>query len=337
MSLEFDRSLQVTYRIADEVLPGIRRVVAENPGPYTFLGTATFIVGTGEVAIIDPGPADEAHIDALLSAVGGERVSHILITHTHPDHSPGAALLKARTGAAVYGFGPHPSDDGYTERYGYETAADREKAKKCADTADQKSSEEHGDKSFAPDVPLSHGDVVSGPGWSVEAVHTPGHLANHLCFALGDGTLFTGDHVMGWSTSVISPPGGNLSDYLASMALLLDRPDRTYVPTHGSPIADPHTHVRGLIQHRHDRTAQVIDQLRAGATTIPEIVEALYIGLDPLLEKAAGRSVLAHLLDLVRRGDVTEHFSDTLETVHPAAGTSSGDNSPRVHATFHLV
>ncbi len=336
MSLEFDRSLQVTYRIADEVLPGIRRVVAENPGPYTFLGTATFIVGTGEVAIIDPGPADEAHIDALLSAVGGERVSHILITHTHPDHSPGAALLKARTGAAVYGFGPHPSDDGYTERYGYETAADREKAKKCADTADQKSSEEHGDKSFAPDVPLGHGDVVSGPGWSVEAVHTPGHLANHLCFALGDGTLFTGDHVMGWSTSVISPPGGNLSDYLASMALLLDRPDRTYVPTHGSPIADPHPYVRGLIQHRHDRTAQVIDQLRAGATTIPEIVEALYIGLDPLLEKAAGRSVLAHLLDLVRRGDVTEHFSDTLETVHPA-GTSSGNNSPRVHATFHLV
>ena len=350
MSLEFDRSLQVTYRVADEVLPGIRRVVAENPGPFTFLGTATFIVGTGEVAVIDPGPADEAHIDALLAAVGDERISHILITHTHPDHSPGASLLKERTGAKVYGFGPHPSDDGYVERYGYETAVDREKARKdseekaAATTAedaatDPKSSEEHGDQAFAPDVLLAHGELLSGPGWTTEAIHTPGHLANHLCFALGDGTLFTGDHVMGWSTSVISPPGGNLSDYLASMALLLERPDRVYVPTHGSPIPNPHDFVRGLVAHRADRTAQVIDQLRLGVTTIPDIVDALYVGLDARLEKAAGRSVLAHLLDLVRRGDVTERITNELETVGAPPDSTAADleNYPRVSATFSLV
>ena len=351
MGLEFDRSLQVTYRVADEVLPGIRRVVAENPGPYTFLGTATFIVGTGEVAVIDPGPADETHIDALLAAVGTERISHILITHTHPDHSPGASLLKERTGATIFGFGPHPSDDGYVERYGYETEADREKARKAAEVAatsadktatdtatDPKLSEEHGDEAFAPDVLLAHGDLLAGPGWSVEAVHTPGHLANHLCFALGDGTLFTGDHVMGWSTSVISPPGGNLSDYLASMALLQERPDRVYVPTHGSPISKPHDFVRGLVAHRGERTAQIIDQLRRGVTTIPDIVAALYIGVDPRLEKAAGRSVLAHLLDLVRRGDVTERITDELEAVTPPGGTAHDrENYPRVRATFALA
>lgn len=355
MSLEFDRSLQVTYRVADEVLPGIRRVVAENPGPYTFLGTATFIVGTGDVAIIDPGPDDDAHIEALLAAIGDEQVSHILITHTHPDHSPGAAKLKERTGATVYGFGPHPSDGGFVERYGYETATDRAKTraddeKAGADqeqdrpeqeqaSADPKSSEEHGDQSFAPDVTLRHGDRLSGATWSTEAVHTPGHLANHLCFALGDGTLFTGDHVMGWSTSVISPPGGNLSDYLASMELLLERGDTAYVPTHGSPILDPHDYVRALVQHRHDRTAQIIEQLHLGARTIPAIVEALYIGLDPRLEKAAGRSVLAHLLDLVRRGDVIEQFTDELVAVASSPGLRppAEGSSPKVRATFRLA
>jgi glyoxylase-like metal-dependent hydrolase (beta-lactamase superfamily II) len=370
MALHFDQSLDIKYRTIDEVVPGVRRIVAENPGPYTFKGSATFIVGRGEVAVIDPGPADERHIDALLAALGTERVSHILVTHTHLDHSPGTRLLQERTGAKTYGFGPHPvpssSDE---ERFGEapsassdssmglagdssmlagpisaalrvlperpfrpasrigdsETTSERESKANGkedsqadgkatdAEKADAKAeaNEAHGDTDFAPDVPTNHGDLIVGEGWEFEAVHTPGHLANHLCFRLArEKLLFTGDHVMGWSTSVISPPGGNLNHYLASLVLLLASPDAVYIPTHGSPIRDPHDFVRGLIDHRNARTAQILDRLQSGPQTISEIVAALYVGLNPKLLKAAGRSVLAHLDALVGTGSVVPDFAD---------------------------
>ncbi len=295
MGLNFDRSLEVTYRIVDEVIPGIRRVVAENPGPYTFKGTATFLIGRGDVAIVDPGPADEAHIDAILAAIPGERITHQLITHTHPDHSPGARLIKERTGAATYGFGPHP----VLEEAEGDTVQDPTESQ---DSSPDKSSEEKSDLDFVPDAVVVDGDRIIGSNWTVEAIHTPGHLANHLCFSLNNDTLFTGDHVMGWSTSVISPPGGNLDDYLASLAKLLTRNERVYIPTHGSPILNPQDFVRGLIDHRNERTAQIQQQLRSGPRTVESLVETLYVGLDTRLVKAAGRSVTAHLQSLERSG-----------------------------------
>ncbi len=321
MALNFDRSLQVTYRVADEVLPGIRRVVAENPGPYTFKGTATFIIGRGDVAIIDPGPADEAHIEAILAALKGERVSHQLITHTHPDHSPGARLIKERTGAQTYAFGPHPdvADNEPPEAELEEAATDESKSGEAksgetpADAEAEKSSEEKSDIDFVPDVFVEDGHVIEGTGWSVEGLHTPGHISNHLCFAFGP-ILFTGDHVMGWSTSVISPPGGNLDDYMASLAKLLPRRETIYVPTHGSPITDAPDFVRGLIDHRNDRTNQIRRELAGGPRTVRELVTALYVGLDPRLVKAAGRSVLAHLQSLERTGDVHREVTPVAET-----------------------
>jgi glyoxylase-like metal-dependent hydrolase (beta-lactamase superfamily II) len=328
MALHFDRSLDVSYRTVDEAVPGVRRIVAENPGPFTFKGSATFIVGKGEVAVIDPGPADEKHIDALLESLGSERVTHILITHTHADHSPGARLLQERTGAKTYGFGPHPiptaeEEDRYAEvaelppTEEHETGAksktdnndnnedNEDNDKQSAKDKKELTEEGHGDRDFAPDVVVGHAELISGIGWTFEAVHTPGHLANHLCFRLAqEKLLFTGDHVMGWSTSVISPPGGHLNDYLASLALLLENPDEIYIPTHGSPIVNPHEFVRGLIDHRNDRTTQIVDRLRSGPQNIKELVAALYVDLDPKLFKAAGRSVLAHLDALVRSGSV---------------------------------
>jgi glyoxylase-like metal-dependent hydrolase (beta-lactamase superfamily II) len=320
MALQFDRSLDVSYRTVDEAVPGVRRIVAENPGPFTFKGSATFIVGKGEVAVLDPGPADEKHIDALLDSLGNERVTHILITHTHADHSPGARLLQERTGAKTYGFGPHPiptadEEDRYADVTEPPTAEENETdaESKTNDSNQQQSVNEkkelteegHGDRDFAPDVVIRHAELISGSGWTFEAVHTPGHLANHLCFRLAqEKLLFTGDHVMGWSTSVISPPGGHLNDYLASLALLLENPDKVYIPTHGSPIINPHEFVRGLIDHRNARTAQIVDRLRSGPQDIKELVMAMYVGLDPKLFKAAGRSVLAHLEALVRSGSV---------------------------------
>jgi glyoxylase-like metal-dependent hydrolase (beta-lactamase superfamily II) len=300
--LPFKLDFEPPYGTLEEIVPGLRRVVANNPGPYTFRGTATFIVGHGDVAVIDPGPKDERHTQAILDSLKktGERVSHILVTHTHPDHSPGTKLLKELTGASTYAWGGHPHEPGTPEDafdYPKPDGYDPEKA-----------SEEHrGDTDFVPDHYLSTGDVVAGGTWRTEALHTPGHIANHLCFAfpdLGDGVVFTGDHVMGWSTSVISPPGGHLADYLHSLELLVKRPEQTYVPTHGAPISDGRGLARGILAHRRFRTDQVLAQLKAGQTSIPKIVEQLYVGLDARLIPAAGRSILAHMIDLIERGHV---------------------------------
>lgn len=280
--------------------PLVRRVLAPNPSPYTFTGTQTYIVGAGSaVAVIDPGPADggadsepspfkgadtngAGHVDAILAAVGTARIAAILCTHTHRDHSPAAAPLKALTGAPIIGCAPLSlSDDGPR-----------------ADSAF--------DRDYAPDRVLLDGERISGPDWTIEAVATPGHTSNHLCYGLVEsGALFTGDHVMAWSTSVVSPPDGDMSAYMASLQKLHDRADNRYYPAHGPAVDKPRQLVRGMLGHRRQREAQILRLLGAGPHQVPAMVAAMYKGLDPRLTGAAGRSVLAHLVDLERRGRVT--------------------------------
>ncbi len=282
MSLRLQRGIEFEYGIVDELSPLVRRVIAKNPGPFTYTGTGTYIIGRGEVAIIDPGPADQMHINALLSAVEGEAVTHVLVTHTHMDHSPGCKLLKAYQDAATYGYGPHGGD-----------------------LADASKVEEGADRDFVPDVRVTHGDVLAGEGWSVECVHTPGHTSNHMCFCLSDErALFTGDHVMGWSTSVISPPDGNMGDYMQSLALLLERDDIIYYPTHGPPVRDPRTHVEAFIAHRLARERQIRDCLLSGVTNIVDMVPIMYKGTDRVLFPAAARSVLAAVELMHARGEI---------------------------------
>ncbi|HEU4969502.1 MBL fold metallo-hydrolase [Sphingomonas sp.] len=266
-----------------ELEPLVRRVLAGNAGPFTYTGTETYIVGRGEVAIIDPGPDDPAHIRALLDAVAGEKVAAILCTHTHRDHSPAAPAVKAATGAPIMGCAPLVLED-------------------LGPRADASF-----DDSYAPDHVMQDGERVRGPGWTLEAVATPGHTSNHLCFALNEtGALFSGDHVMGWSTTVVSPPDGDMAAYMASLDRLLARRDRVYYPAHGDPVADPQRFVRGLAGHRKQREGQIMRLLREGVGAIPAMVERMYVGLDPRLHGAAGRSVLAHLIDLSDRGIVRQ-------------------------------
>lgn len=278
--------------------PLVRRVLAPNPSPYTFSGTQTWLVGAGDdVAVIDPGPAGSGksvgdpkdaygagHVDAILRAIGDARVTAILCTHTHRDHSPAAAPLKAATGAPIIGCAPLAlSDDGPR-----------------ADSAF--------DPDYAPDQVLADGDQVVGDGWTLTAVTTPGHTSNHLCYALEEtGALFTGDHVMAWSTSVVSPPDGDMAAYMASLAKLYDRSDRIYYPAHGPAVTKPRQLVRGMLGHRKSREKQILRELAKGPRPIPAMVAVMYKGLDPRLTGAAGRSVLAHLIDLKARGQVAVH------------------------------
>lgn len=297
VEIPFRREFSFEYGTLEPVAPMIRRVVARNPSPFTFKGTGTYVVGRGEVAVIDPGPDLSEHVEALLAGLSGERVTHILITHTHSDHSPAARALQEATGAPTYGFGPHAGGN----RGGPAV-------------------EEGGDWDFVPDITLGDGERVAGSKWLLEAVHTPGHTSNHLCFALTDsGVLFSGDHVMGWSTSVIAPPDGDMAAYMASLQKLLGRCDAVYWPTHGPAITEPHEHVRAFIAHRREREAGILDCLRAGIGRIEVIVERLYIGLPPTLRRAAGRSVQAHLIDLVGRGVVDSNGPPTLDTEYRIA------------------
>ena len=286
--IQFNKTLDLAPGVVDEVVPGVRRLLADNPGPFTFKGTLSYIVGRGKVAIIDPGPADERHIAALLDAVRGETVTHIVVTHTHRDHSPAAAPLKAATGAITLGEGPHrparPLFVGETPRL-----------------------DAGGDASFAPDRRLAHGDVVAGEGFALEAIATPGHTANHMAFALkGTDVLFSGDHVMGWSTSIVAPPDGAMSDYMASLRRLAARPETTYLAGHGDVIRDAPDYVAHVIRHRVGRETSILHRLGEGEgeseSDIPALVRSIYVGLDPRLSGAAALSVLAHLEDLVARG-----------------------------------
>jgi glyoxylase-like metal-dependent hydrolase (beta-lactamase superfamily II) len=298
VEIPFRRDFAYEYGKLEQVAPGIRRIIARNPGPFTFRGTGTYVIGEGKVAVIDPGPDLPEHIEALLMDLAGEEVTHILVTHTHRDHSPAAAAVKEATGAPTYGFGPHAGG-----RRG------------------EPGVEEGGDWDFVPDIVVSDGGEIAGDGWHFEAVHTPGHTSNHLCFALPDsGILFSGDHVMGWSTSVIAPPDGNMAAYMASLDKLLQRRDATYWPTHGPAITEPHEHVRAFIAHRREREAGVLDCLKAEIGGVDAMVERLYIGLNPNLKRAAGRSLLAHLVDLIERGKVACDGSPTTQATYRLTG-----------------
>ncbi|WP_230769640.1 MBL fold metallo-hydrolase [Sphingomonas sp. Leaf4] len=268
--------------IAQPLEPLVTRLLARNASPYTHTGTQSFIVGgSGAVAVIDPGPDDPAHLDAILNVVAGREVAAILCTHTHRDHSPGAAPLAARTGAAIIGCAPLTMDD----------------VGPRADAAF--------DTGYRPDRVLHDGEAVAGDGWTLIAVATPGHTSNHLAFALPEsGALFSGDHVMGWSTTIVSPPDGDMGEYMASLDKLLQRDDRVYYPAHGGVVENPRRLVRGMLGHRKQREGQILRGLERGLASVPELVAAMYVGLDAKLVGAAGRSVLAHLIDLERRGIV---------------------------------
>lgn len=269
------------YGVAESLSPLVRRVLARNPSPFTFTGTGTYVVGRGVVAVVDPGPADPEHLDAVAAAVAGETVSHFLITHTHRDHSPAAAPLKARLGGEIAGCAPLMlPDDGPRADAGF-------------------------DPGYAADRVLADGESVCGPGWTMRAVATPGHTSNHLCFALEEeAALFSGDHVMGWSTTVVAPPDGDMAAYMASLRKLIDRPDRRYYPTHGAPIDEPQRLVKGLIAHRRQRETQILGLLKLAPRAIPDMVGEMYALVDPILWPAAGRSVLAHLIELEAGGRV---------------------------------
>ncbi len=285
----------VVYGRVDQVSPLIRRVIANNPSKYSYRGTGTYIVGHGDVVVIDPGPAIDEHRDALAAAVAGEHVRAILITHCHADHSPLAAWMREATGAPTIGFGPHGAVD------------------LDEDTDSDVKVEESIDLAFAPDVVANDGDVAASvDGWSMRAVHTPGHTSNHLCFAFdAERALFTGDHVMGWSTTVVSPPDGDMRAYIDSLRKVAGRDDAILWPTHGNPVTDPQPFLAAYLEHRLDREAQVLAQVRGGLTTIEAIVLVLYADVREELHKAAGRSVLSHLAKLVDDGVVAVVGGDT--------------------------
>jgi len=274
--------------LAEQVEPPVRRVLAGNPSAFTFTGTQTYLVGTAsDVAVIDPGPDDADHFGALLSAIGSTRVVAICCTHTHRDHSPLAARLAAHSGAPIIGCAAVSIQD------------------------DGPRGDAPFDLSYRPDRVLADGESLSGDGWRLSAVATPGHTSNHLCYALdGTGALFTGDHVMGWSTSIVAPPDGNMADYMASLAKLHERKDTIYYPAHGPAVTKPRQLVRGMIGHRRQRERQILRLLEEAPHSVSTMVPRMYKGVAEHLWSAAGRSVLAHLLDLETRGRVCRNGED---------------------------
>ena len=300
------------YGEAVTVSPLIRRVIAENPSKFTYHGTGTYIVGHGDVVVIDPGPRLDAHRAALAAALAGERVTAILVTHCHADHSPLAAWLAEETGAPTVGFGPHPRRDETDSWTAIDTAAwtaiDAALAVPDEEAPRAEGEEREGvDHDFDPTVRAGDGVVVAeGDGWSISAVHTPGHAANHLCYALdAEQALFTGDHVMGWSTTVVSPPDGDMAAYVDSLHTVIERNDATLWPTHGAPVTDPQPFLAAYLAHRLEREAQVFGAIERGLDTLVGIVPVLYADVDPVLHRPAARSVYAHVRKLIADGHVT--------------------------------
>ncbi|GLR60564.1 MBL fold metallo-hydrolase [Rhizobium indigoferae] len=297
----FDLAFEPAYGQAVPVVAGVERVTVNNPGPFTFFGTNSYIVGSSSVAVIDPGPEDEAHFQTLMAALAGRAVTHIFVSHTHRDHSPLARRLQAATGAVTVGQGPHrparPLREGEINPFA-----------------------ESSDLSFVPDIALSDGETLSGDGWSLRAVLTPGHTANHAAFALeGRDILFTGDHVMAWSTSIVAPPDGSMADYMTSLERLIAREDRQLLPGHGGPVMEPAGFLRALKAHRLRREQAVLARVQAGDTQIAEMVKVIYRDTDPKLHGAAALSVLAHIEDLLERGEI------------------AADGPPSLAATYRLL
>ena len=297
----FDLAFEPAYGRAVPVAPGVERITAENPGPFTFFGTNSYIVGGSSVAIIDPGPEDEAHFQALMAALGGREVTHIFVSHTHRDHSPLARRLQASTGAVTVGQGPHrparPLRAGEINPFA-----------------------ESSDMEFVPDLTIGDGETIAGDGWALTSVLTPGHTANHAAFALeGRDILFSGDHVMAWSTSIVAPPDGSMADYMASLERLIARQDRLLLPGHGGPVMEPASFLPALKAHRLKRERAILTRIRAGDRTIVEMVKAIYSDTDPKLFGAAALSVLAHIEDLVERGEI------------------AADGPPSLAATYRLL
>lgn len=298
MSVEFDLSFEPSHDRAVEVAPNVRRLTANNPGSFTFHGTNSYLVGRDRVAVIDPGPEDQAHLDALIKAIDARPVTHIFVSHTHRDHSPLAAKLKELTDAPTLAEGPH-------------------RAARPLRTGEAGRLDASGDTEFVPDIALADGQVIDGGDWRLRAVLTPGHAANHTAFALEDtGILFSADHVMGWSTTIVAPPDGAMADYMASLDKLLAREDRIFFPGHGGPIKEPARFMRGLKAHRKMRESAIVERLKAGDRTIREMVAQIYRDTDPRLHGAAGLSVLAHLEDLVARGIVAVDGDPSIGSVY---------------------
>jgi glyoxylase-like metal-dependent hydrolase (beta-lactamase superfamily II) len=296
--IPYVRDIKFEYGAVDQVSPLIRRVIANNPGPFTFTGTGTYIIGKGEVAVIDPGPDQPEHLQAILDAVAGEKITHILITHHHMDHSPLARPLAEKTGAVIYG---------------------------CAVGARAEESviktEAGADLGFVPDISVcGGGTTIAGPGWTFETIATPGHTSNHICFALKEeNACFTGDHIMGWSTTVVTPPDGNMGDYLASLDVIEERNFDILWPTHGPPITDVRPFIDAYREHRLERERQILGQLAAGETKIVEMVPKMYADVDTRLYPAASRSVFAHVIELVKSGRVKT------------------DGEPAINGEYHLT
>ncbi|MBY5795224.1 MBL fold metallo-hydrolase [Rhizobium leguminosarum] len=297
----FDLAFEPAYGRAVPVAAGVERVTVNNPGPFTFFGTNSYIVGSSSVAVIDPGPEDEAHFQALMAALGGREVTHIVVSHTHRDHSPLSRRLQAATGAVTVGQGPHrparPLRDGEINPFS-----------------------ESSDLSFVPDIAIGDGETISGDGWALSAVLTPGHTANHAAFALeGRDVLLSGDHVMAWSTSIVAPPDGSMADYMASLERLIERQDRLLLPGHGGPVTKPSTFLRALKAHRLRREQAVLARVQAGDQQIAEMVKVIYCDTDPKLHGAAALSVLAHIEDLVERGMIAADGPPSLAALYRPA------------------
>ncbi len=307
-TLHFDQSLPAIYGVAERLSPLIERLLAHNPSPFTFRGTGVYLIGDDRhVAVIDPGPNQPEHLAALMAAIGGREVTHILVTHTHRDHSPAAAPLKRATGAMTYGFGPHVFYSPSGLRIASAATAT------SPTSADARGGggpaiavvEEGGDRDFVPDIAVRDGDVIAGNGYSFHCVFTPGHTSNHMCYALAEEkVLFTGDHVMGWSTTVVAPPDGDMGAYMRSLEKLIARQDRILYPTHGSPITKPKSFLRAYLAHRRMREAQIQRSLKQGRDTVPDLVSVLYAGLKPALHRAAALTVEAHLRHMIEDGRV---------------------------------
>jgi glyoxylase-like metal-dependent hydrolase (beta-lactamase superfamily II) len=298
MSLVFDSSFAPRYGEAVDIAPNVKRITVNNPSPFTFHGTNSYLVGKDTLALIDPGPIDHAHHATLLRAIAGRPVSHIFVSHTHRDHSPLATVMKDELGAIVVAEGPH-------------------RPARALHIGEVNLLDASGDLEFVPDMLVPDNALIEGDGWALRTIHTPGHTANHVVFALeGTDILFSADHVMAWATSIVAPPDGAMSDYMASLDRLLHRHDRVYFPGHGGPVTKPKTFVRGLKAHRKMRERAILERVRAGDRTIPAMVKVIYRETDPRLHGAAALSVLAHLEDLVARGLVHTEGNPAIDGVY---------------------